>query len=39
MIKEGAMMSGITKQDATNTRDAPKFGGLLRGVLKSTLES
>ena len=32
-------MSGVTKQDATIMRDAPKFDGLLRGVLKSTPES
>ena len=38
-IKEGTMMSGVAKQDATITRDAPKFDGFLRGVLKSTLES
>ena len=30
------MMSGVTKQDAINTRDAPELDGLLRGVLKST---
>ena len=28
-------MSGVTKQDATITRDAPKLDGFLRGVLKS----
>ena len=33
------MMSSITKQDATNMRDAPEFYGLLRGVLKSIPES
>ena len=33
------MMSGVTKQDAIITRDAPEFDGLLRGVLKSTPES
>ena len=33
------MMSGVTKQDATITRDAPKVDGLSRGVLKSTPES
>ena len=38
-IKEGTMTSGVTKQDATITRDAPKLDGLLRGVLKSTPES
>ena len=35
-IKEGMMTSGVTKQDATITRDAPKLDGFLRGVLKST---
>ena len=39
MMKEGTMMSGVTKQYAISMRDAPKLDGLLRGVLKSTLES
>ena len=33
------MLSGVTKQDAINMRDAPELDALLRGVLKSTLES
>ena len=32
-------MSGVAKQDAKITRDAPEFDGRLRGVLKSTPES
>ena len=32
-------MSGVTKQEAINTRDAPELDALLRGVLKSTPES
>ena len=32
------MTSGVMKQDATISRDAPKLDGLLRGVLKSTPE-
>ena len=36
-------MSGVTKQNVINTRDAPELDALvtalLRGVLKSTLES
>ena len=32
-------MSGVTRQDTINTRDAPELDDLLRGVLKFTLES
>ena len=32
-------MSSVTRQDTINMRDAPKRDGLLRAVLKSTLES
>ena len=38
-VKEGTMTSGVTKQDATITRDAPELDDFLRGVLKSAPES
>ena len=37
MIKE--VVPNAMWQDTIKIRDAPKFDGLLRGVLKSTLES